>query len=97
MGRSLGQLIMTPAIVVIFVAGLALLAINPALLGGGAFMAVELVLVVVLAGVHFAMLGWLRAFDEDRNTRPQRFYRIANEVPTVLMIAIVIMIVVRPF
>jgi putative membrane protein len=97
MEQRLARLIMTPAMVVSFVAGLALLGINPALLSGGAFMAVKLVLVIVLAGVHFAMLRWLRDFDEDRNTRPQRFYRIANEVPTVLMIAIVIMIVVRPF
>ncbi len=97
MERRLAQLIMTPAMIVSFVAGLTLLAINPALVRGSGFMAVKLVLVVVLAGVHVAMLRWLREFAEDRNTRPQRFYRIANEVPTVLMIAIVIMIVVRPF
>ena len=38
-----------------------------------------------------------KAFAEDRNTRSGRFYRIANEVPTVLMIGIVVMVIVRPF
>ena len=40
---------------------------------------------------------WRRDFLEDRNIRPQRFYRIANEVPTLLLIVIVIMVIVRPF
>ena len=40
---------------------------------------------------------WRRDFLEDRNTRPQRFYRIANEVPTVLVVVIVVMVIVRPF
>jgi putative membrane protein len=40
---------------------------------------------------------WTREFAADRNTRSQRFYRIANEVPTLLMIAIVILAVVKPF
>jgi putative membrane protein len=97
MERRLARLIMTPAMVVSFLAGLALLAINPGLLSSGGYMIAKLVLVFVLLGVHVAMLAWLREFAEDRNTRPQRFYRIANEVPTVLMIAIVIMIIVRPF
>jgi putative membrane protein len=97
MEGRLARLIMNPAMGVSFLAGLALLAINPGLLRSGGFMTVKLFLVLALAAVHFAMLQWLRAFAEDRNTRPQRFYRIANEVPTVLMIAIVIMIVVRPF
>jgi len=44
-----------------------------------------------------AMGKWRREFAEDRNTRPQKFYRIANEVPTLLMIGIVIFVIVRPF
>ena len=40
---------------------------------------------------------WVKAFAEDRNARPARFYRIANEVPTVLMVAIVILVIVQPF
>ena len=58
---------------------------------------VKLTLVVLLSGFHGAASRWRRDFLEDRNTRSQRFYRIANEVPTVLMVVIVIMVIVRPF
>jgi putative membrane protein len=53
--------------------------------------------VVGLTGVHMMMARWRRAFAEDRNQRPQRFFRIMNEVPTLLMIGIVIFVVVKPF
>jgi putative membrane protein len=43
------------------------------------------------------MMGWKNDFARDENVRPQRFYRIANEVPTVLMIGIVLFVVVKPF
>jgi putative membrane protein len=43
------------------------------------------------------MAGWRRAFAEDRNTHSQRFFRIMNEVPTLAMIVIVVMVIVRPF
>ncbi len=44
------------------------------------------------------MLGrWRKAFAEDRNTRPARTFRIANEVPTLLLIGIVVLVVVKPF
>ncbi|MFQ5764294.1 MAG: protoporphyrinogen oxidase HemJ [Rhodospirillales bacterium] len=57
----------------------------------------KLALVVGLLGMHMAMGRWRRDFAEDRNTRSEKFYRIANEVPTVLMVAIVILVIVRPF
>jgi putative membrane protein len=43
------------------------------------------------------MALWRKDFAADRNTRPARFYRMVNEVPTVLMIAIVILVIVKPF
>ena len=52
---------------------------------------------ILLSGFHGMLSGWRRKFLEDRNTKPQRFYRIANEVPTLLVIVIVIMVIVRPF
>ena len=57
----------------------------------------KLTLVLVLSGVHGFFVSCVRAFAADRNTRPQRFYRIVNEVPTLLLIAIVILVVVKPF
>ena len=50
-----------------------------------------------MSGFHGALSAWRRAFLEDRNIKAQRFYRIANEVPTVLMAVIVIMVIARPF
>ena len=47
--------------------------------------------------MHMAMGKWRREFTEDRNIRSQKFYRIANEGPTLLMIGIVIFVVVKPF
>ena len=57
----------------------------------------KLVCVILLSLYHELAAGWVRAFAEDRNVRPVRFYRIVNEVPTVLMVAIVILVIVRPF
>ncbi len=58
---------------------------------------VKLLLVILLSAYSGILAKWTREFAADRNTRAPRFYRIANEVPTVLMIAIVILAVVRPF
>ncbi len=57
----------------------------------------KFVLVVILSGIHGFFVRCVRAFAEDRNTHSQRFYRIVNEVPTLLMILIVILVVVKPF
>ena len=57
----------------------------------------KLTLVVALSAYHMAMARWVRTFAEDRNVRPARFYRIANEVPAVIMAAVVILVVVKPF
>ena len=57
----------------------------------------KLALVVILSGVHGFFVRCVRDFANDRNMRPQRFYRIINEVPTLLMVLIVILVVVKPF
>jgi putative membrane protein len=57
----------------------------------------KLVLVLVMSAVHGLYVRYVREFAEDRNTRTQKFYRIINEVPTVLMIGIVILVIVKPF
>jgi protoporphyrinogen IX oxidase len=58
---------------------------------------VKLLLVIGLSALHGMMVRWVRDFAHDRNRHSQRFYRIINEVPTVFMIAIVILVVVKPF
>jgi putative membrane protein len=96
MERRLLRGIMNPALIAVFVLG-GLLAATPGVLDGQIWFHVKVLLVLCLAALHMAMAAWRRAFEADRNTRTARFFRIVNEVPTVLMIAIVVLVVVRPF
>jgi len=57
----------------------------------------KVALILLLTGIHHLMGRWRKDFAADRNTRPARFYRIWNEVPTLAMIGIVVLAVVRPF
>ena len=96
MEEKLMRVIMMPASIVTWLCGIGMIAINPALPHEG-WLWVKIVFVIGMTGMHMAMVGWRRAFAEDRNTKPQRYFRIANEVPTLAMIVIVIMVIVRPF
>lgn len=57
----------------------------------------KMLLVVVLTGVHHLYGRWRKDFAADRNTRPARYYKWWNEVPTLLMIGIVFLVVLKPF
>ena len=96
MEEKLLRVIMGPALIVSWVAGLLMMAAG-AFDWGSVWAWVKLAGVVAMTGMH----GWLAArrrdFAEGRNTRSGRSYRIANEVPTVLMLLIVVAVVVRPF
>jgi putative membrane protein len=58
---------------------------------------VKLVLVLVLIGYHGACLALLQQFAADRNERSERWYRVFNEVPALLLVGIVILVTVKPF
>src|SRR5256885_6558241 len=95
MERRLLRAIINPAMVTTWVTGLWL-----AWEGGffrSGWLHGKLLLVILLSGVHGFFAGCVRQFGEDRNVRSQQFYRTVNEVPTVLMIGIVILVVVKPF
>ena len=97
MEYRLQRFIMLPAMISTFVFG-GLLASIPGLVDWHAgWWMTKLAAVIALAGFNGACGRWRRDFANDRNTHTERFYRIANEVPTVLMMIIVIMVVVRPF
>jgi len=64
---------------------------------GAPWLHAKIFLVLVLSGLHGFMIRWVRDFDRDGNRHSQKFYRIINEVPTALMIGIVILAVVKPF
>lgn len=95
MERRLLQIIINPAMIVSWVLGL-WLAWQAGFFTSGWFHA-KLTLALGLSAVHGYFSAAVRAFAEDRNTRPPRHWRIVNEVPTLLMIAIVILVVVKPF
>ncbi|MFD0916733.1 protoporphyrinogen oxidase HemJ [Pseudahrensia aquimaris] len=95
MERRLMKAIMTPAMIATWVFGIWIAALYN--VWAEPWFIIKLALVLVLTVFHFISVGWMKAFAEDRNEKPQRFFRIANEVPTVLLIVIVILVVVKPF
>ncbi|CAO3449273.1 MULTISPECIES: protoporphyrinogen oxidase HemJ [unclassified Azospirillum] len=96
MERRLLRAIMNPAMIAAYVFGIAMIVLTPEWMKQG-WLHAKLLFVLLLTASHMMMAKWRREFAEDRNTRPQRFYRIANEVPTLLMIGIVIFVIVKPF
>ena len=97
MERRLLRAIMNPAMIATYIFGLALLGTPGLVDWGSGWIWVKLAAVLAMTHVHHLMGRWRKDFEADRNARPQRFFRIANEVPTLAMIVIVIMVVVRPF
>ncbi|PWC89206.1 hypothetical protein TSH100_05915 [Azospirillum sp. TSH100] len=96
MERRLLRAIMNPAMIASYVFGITMILLTPEWMKQG-WLHAKLLFVLLLTASHMMMARWRREFAEDRNTRPQRFYRIANEVPTLLMIGIVIFVIVKPF
>ncbi len=95
MERRLLRLIINPAMIVTWVLGL-WLAFEGAWFRAG-WLHGKLLLVVILSGVHVLFARWVKDFAADRNTRSAKFYRIVNELPTLLMIGAVILVIVKPF
>ncbi len=96
MERRLMRLIINPAMIAAFLFGILMIVANPHLLHEP-WMHSKLTLVILMTAVHGLFSRWRRAFEQDRNTRPAKFYRIWNEVPTLLMVLIVILVIVKPF
>ena len=97
MERRLLKQIINPAMISTWAFGILLVLTPGAVDWHAGWWYVKLVSVLLLTGFHGAISKWRRDFLEDRNRRPERFYRIANEVPTLLMLVIVIMVIVKPF
>jgi putative membrane protein len=97
MEAKLSRVIMFPAMIASLFSGFFLLASPGYLAGAGPWLWGKLLLVAGLCFAHWKMIQWRNAFAADQNAHPERFFRIANEIPTLIMIAIVILVVVRPF
>lgn len=95
MERRLLKGIINPAMIATWVFGLTLV-----WLGGwiwATWLHLKLVLVIVMSGLHGMLARYVRDFAADKNRHSQKFYRIINEVPTLLLIGIVLLVVLKPF
>jgi len=98
MERRLYKAIMTPAMLVAWVFGILLIS-TPGVIDWQMqfWIYLKLFLVILLSGFHDFLGRQVKLFAKDENMRPARFFRMINEVPTLVMIFIVILVVVKPF
>jgi putative membrane protein len=97
MERRLLRGIMNPAMVATYTFGI-LLALTPGVVDWGrGWIYIKLTAVAALTLIHHRLALWRKEFAVDANRRPSRFYRMVNEVPTLLLLVIVAMVVVKPF
>ena len=95
MERRLLKGIINPSMTLAWILGLYLAWSGFAFKGG--WLHGKILLALVMSGIHGYLVGRVRAFAQDRNDKSARFYRILNEVPAVIMVAIVILVIVKPF
>ena len=95
MEQRLLRIIMNPAMIVVWITG-PLLAVMQGVYLEGWFLA-KMLLVVAMTVFHIKLAIWRKEFAADANTRPNKYYRMANEFPTVLMAVIVLLVIVKPF
>lgn len=97
MERRLLKQITNPAMMVTWIAGL-LMAFTPGVISWTAgWWHAKLLCVLIMTGFHGACSRWRRDFLNDRNRRSEKFYRMANEIPTLLLVFIVVLVIVQPF
>jgi len=97
MERKLYRGIMNPSMIVTVVLGMWMFMANMEAYKGNGWMHAKLTLVFLLIGYHHVCLSYMKKFAADANTKSDKFYRIFNEIPVFLLIAIVILVVVKPF
>ena len=95
MERRLLKAIINPSMIVVFVTGPLLAWVTG--FWQDPWLQIKFVLALGLGAVHGYLAGCVKTFARDENARPARFYRILNEVPTALMILIVLLVVLKPF
>ncbi|GLK68773.1 protoporphyrinogen oxidase HemJ [Hansschlegelia plantiphila] len=95
MERRLLRGIATPAMIVSWIAGLLLVWKGGWMTAG--WLHGKLLFVVILSGIHGMLARFTRDFANDRNRKTAKFYRVLNEVPAVLMLAIVALVIIKPF
>lgn len=96
MEHRLLRYIMNPAMIAAWTFGSLMLYANRGLFSEG-WMHVKLTMIVLMTLFHHLLARWRKDFFKDANIKTARFFRLSNEVPTVLMVVIVIMVLVQPF
>lgn len=97
MERKLLRLIMNPAMIATWIFGLMLLATPGVVEWASVWIWVKLAMVLGITWFHHLLASWRKDFATDTNTRSGRAYRLWNEIPTLMVVIIVIAVVVRPF
>lgn len=97
MERKLYRGIMMPAMIASLVFGIGLLSMNPGLLKGAGWLHAKLTLVFLLIGYHHVCGAQIKRFARGEPGCSETFYRWFNEIPVLFLIAIVILVVVKPF
>ena len=98
MERKIMRIIINPAMIATWVLGIWLaLKINAFGPGNGGWLHAKLGLLVLMQIAHAMMSRYRKAFARDQNVKSERFFRIFNEVPAVLMVVIVLLVVIKPF
>ena len=92
----LRKIILNPALILVWIFGLTMLYLNPSLLSNG-WMHVKLVLVLGLSGLHGYFISMGKKIDTGNSTIQPKTLKLMNELPFVVMIAIVILVIVKPF
>ena len=96
MEKRLYFYIMNPAMILSWVFGILLIHSQGILSLGFLWMKIKIGLVIILTAYHFYLLAVLRDFQVDKNTKSSKFFRIINEVPTLLLIIIIFVVVFKP-
>lgn len=97
MEDKLYRLIMTPSMLVSLGLGLGMLAQGWAALSTSYWIWIKLALVLGLVGYHLNCGRMVRLFAEDRQQHSERYFRIYNELPVLLLIPVVLLVVIKPF
>ncbi|AFN76681.1 protoporphyrinogen oxidase HemJ [Stutzerimonas nitrititolerans] len=97
MERKLYRGIMMPSMIATLLFGIGMIAMNPGLFATGGWLHAKLALVIVLIGYHHLCGAQLKRFARDENNRSHVFYRWFNEFPVLLLLAIVVLVVAKPF
>ena len=96
MEKRLYFYIMNPAMILSWVFGLLLIHSQGILSLGFLWMQIKIGLVIILTGYHFYLLAVLKDFQVDKNTKSSKFFRLINEVPTILLIIIIFVVIFKP-